>query len=39
VVRRALDEVPCSLLRIPASWSADRTSDYVAGVISSKLEE
>jgi hypothetical protein len=39
VVRRALDGVPCSLLRIPASWSADRTSDYVAGLISSKLEE
>ena len=39
VVRRALDDVPCFLLRIPASWSADRTSDYVAGQISAKLEE
>jgi hypothetical protein len=39
VVRQALDGVPCSLLRIPASWSADRTSDYVANLISSKLEE
>lgn len=39
VVRKALEEVPCSLLRIPASWSADRTSDYVANLISSTLEE
>jgi hypothetical protein len=39
VVRRALNDAPRSLLRIPATWCAGRTSDYVAGLVSSKLEE
>ncbi|XAS67078.1 hypothetical protein V3C33_16725 [Micrococcaceae bacterium Sec5.7] len=39
IVQRALEGVPCSLLRIPVSWSADRTSDYVANLINSKLDE
>ncbi|MET4134674.1 hypothetical protein [Pseudarthrobacter sp. PvP090] len=38
VVRRALDGVPCSLLRLPVTWSADRTSDFVANVVRSKLD-
>jgi hypothetical protein len=39
VARRALSEVPCFLLRVPAYWPAGRTSEYVAGLVNSKLEE
>ena len=39
VVRRALEGVPCSLLRLPVQWSADQTSDFVANVVRSKLDE
>ncbi len=39
VVGRALEDVPCWLLRLPADWSADRASDYVAGLVRSKLDE
>ncbi|MET3922569.1 hypothetical protein [Arthrobacter sp. UYEF20] len=38
VVRRALEDVPCSLLRLPVSWSADQASDFVANVVRSKLD-
>jgi hypothetical protein len=39
VVRRALDDVPCYLLRLPASWSADRASDVIANLVRSRLDE
>lgn len=39
VARRALSEVPCFLLRLPASWSVDRTSEYLADLVSARLEE
>jgi hypothetical protein len=39
VVSRALSEVPCYLLRVPAAWPAGRTSEYIAELVSSKLEE
>lgn len=39
VVKKALSEVPCYLLRVPGVWPADRTSEYIAGLIGSKLEE
>jgi hypothetical protein len=38
VVRRALEDVPCSLLRLPVSWSADQASDFVANLVRSKLD-
>lgn len=38
VVARALQNVPCSLLRLPVSWSADRASDYVTQTVCSKLD-
>jgi hypothetical protein len=38
VVRRALEDVPCSLLRLPVSWSADQASDFVANMVRSKLD-
>ncbi|MCU1555329.1 MAG: hypothetical protein JWM13_2815 [Arthrobacter sp.] len=38
VVRRALESVPCSLLRLPVSWSADQASDFVANLVRSKLD-
>ena len=39
IVKEALSEVPCYLLRVPVVWPVDRTSEYIAGFISSKLEE
>ncbi|MCU1548354.1 MAG: hypothetical protein JWO29_1305 [Arthrobacter sp.] len=39
VVRRALEGVPCWLLRLPATWSADQASDFVANLVRSKLVE
>jgi hypothetical protein len=39
VVRRALEDVPCWLLRLPAAWSADRASDFIANLVRSKLDE
>jgi hypothetical protein len=39
VVRRALEDVPCYLLRLPADWSADRASDFVAQLVRSRLDE
>lgn len=39
VARRALSGVPCFQLRMPASWPAERTSKYIAELVSSKLEE
>jgi hypothetical protein len=39
VARRALSEVPCFLLRLPVSWSVDRTSEYLADLVSARLEE
>jgi hypothetical protein len=38
VVKEALQDVPCSLLQLPVSWSADRTSDFVCGVVRSELD-
>jgi hypothetical protein len=38
-VRRALEDVPCCLLRLPATWSADRASDFIANVVRSRLDE
>ncbi|HEV7167623.1 MAG TPA: hypothetical protein VGN49_06590 [Micrococcaceae bacterium] len=38
VVARALETVPCSVLRIPVSWSADRTSDYVTQIVRNTLD-
>ena len=39
VVRRALEDVPCWLLRLPAAWSADQASDFIANLVRSKLDE
>jgi hypothetical protein len=39
VVRPALEDVPCSLLRLPGSWSADQASDFVANLVRSKLDD
>lgn len=39
VVKKALSEVPCYLLRVPGVWPADRASEYIAELITSKLEE
>lgn len=39
VVRRALEDVPCWLLRLPADWSADQASDFVANLVRSKLDD
>ena len=39
VVRRALEDVPCYLLRLPADWSADRASDFVAQLVRSRLDK
>ena len=38
VVAKALKNVPCSRLRLPVSWSADRASDYVSQIVRSKLD-
>ncbi|MBT8161781.1 MULTISPECIES: hypothetical protein [Arthrobacter] len=38
VIARGLGEVPCFLLRLPASWSADRTSDHVSATVVSMVE-
>ncbi len=38
VVRRAMEDVPCWLLRLPATWTADQTSDFVANLVRSKLD-
>lgn len=38
VVRRALEGVPCSLLRLPVAWSADQASDFVANLVRAKLD-
>lgn len=39
LVASALGDVPCFLLRLPASWSADRTSDHVTAVVASMLQD
>ena len=38
VVRRTLEDVPCSLLRLPASWSPEQDSDLVATLVHSRLD-
>lgn len=38
-VTRGLATVPCSRLRVPASWSADRASDQIAAVVQSSLAD
>jgi hypothetical protein len=38
VISRALETVPCSRLRLPISWSADRASDYVSQLVRSQLD-
>ncbi|WP_423184573.1 hypothetical protein [Arthrobacter sp. NyZ413] len=38
VIARGLGEVPCYLLRLPASWSADRTSDHVSATVTSLVD-
>jgi len=38
VITRALGDVPCFVLRLPATWSADRTSDHVAGTVTSMVD-
>lgn len=38
VVAQALHGVPCSRLRLPVSWSADRTSDFVCQVVRSSVD-
>lgn len=38
VITRALGAIPCFVLRLPAAWSADRTSDHVAGTVTSMVE-
>ncbi|MFK4297321.1 hypothetical protein ABH924_002471 [Arthrobacter sp. GAS37] len=38
VITRALSDVPCFVLRLPVAWSADRTSDFVAGTVTSMVD-
>lgn len=38
VITRALSDVACFVLRLPVAWSADRTSDYVAGTVTSMMD-
>ncbi len=38
VVRRWPEEVSCSLLRLPASWSTDQAPDIVVDPVRSKLD-
>lgn len=39
VVAQALHDVPCSLLRVPLSWSADQASEYIAETVRRQLHE
>ncbi|WP_113717171.1 hypothetical protein [Arthrobacter dokdonensis] len=39
VVRRGLGGLPCHVLKLPASWSADRTSDHVTATVQALLNE
>lgn len=39
VVRRGLGGIPCHVLKLPASWSADRTSDHVTATVQALLNE
>lgn len=38
VVEQALQGVPCWRLRLPATWSADRASDFVCQVVQTTLD-
>ncbi|MGO4856372.1 hypothetical protein [Arthrobacter sp. 2MCAF14] len=38
VITRSLSDVPCFVLRLPVAWSADRTSDFVAGTVTSMVD-
>ncbi|MCQ9163353.1 MULTISPECIES: hypothetical protein [unclassified Arthrobacter] len=39
IVRRGLGSIPCHVLKIPAAWSADRTSDHVTATVQALLNE
>ncbi|GGH98137.1 hypothetical protein ACFFGR_16560 [Arthrobacter liuii] len=38
IISSALKAVPCSRLRLPITWSADRASDYVSKLVRSQLD-
>ncbi|PYI65808.1 hypothetical protein CVV68_16390 [Arthrobacter livingstonensis] len=39
VVRRGLGEIPCHVLKLPASWSADHASDHVTATVQALLND